>query len=137
MPVILSDLRKQPPRSDARPVRQCLHLGPNDIAGNAAHAGGGIEAAVGSRHHAPRVTEHAGDSLDAVGHDFRMLDEIRERVDHPSHKDLILGERLDLETAKFMRVTRVRERQNESADLRAQDDRQMSLSGTLQSCGPS
>jgi hypothetical protein len=36
-----------------------------------------------------RIADHRGDARDAVGHHFRVLDEIGQAVDHVCHQDVV------------------------------------------------
>src|SRR5579862_2471125 len=113
----LPPARKQPIRREPRAVAQACKLGPDHVLGNAAPAGRGIEAAIGPRQHPRRIADDCGDALDAVGHDLRMLDEIRQAVDDARHQHLIVLERMSGKTAKFVGMPRIGEGQDEAADI--------------------
>src|SRR5580700_10639780 len=110
----LPPARKQPIRSEPRAVAQACKLGPDHVLGNAARTGRGIEAAIGPRQHPRRIADDCGDALDAVGHHFRMLDEICQAVDDARHQDLTVLERMLCKTAKFVGVPRIGKGQDEA-----------------------
>src|SRR5215469_16299637 len=91
--------REQPLRCERGAVAQGCELRPDDVLGDPAHAGGGIETAVGSGNDPTRVADRPRDLLEARGDDFGMLDEIRQRINDPGNDDLIVGKAMPLEAA--------------------------------------
>ena len=72
---------EKPLRGDPGALGHCRELGPHHVVGDPAHAGRGVEAAIGAGHHASPVADRARDVFEAVGDDLRMLDKARQIVD--------------------------------------------------------
>src|SRR5262245_5587649 len=87
---------KKTPRGYAGSLRQGPQLRPNDIFRDPTHSGGGVETTIGSGQHTAWVADGLRDPLYAVGDDLRMLHEVRLRIDHAGHDQLIAGERCGL-----------------------------------------
>ena len=109
---------------DPSAVAQCLELRPDDVLGNAAGAGAGVEAAIGAGLNAARVAHDLRHALQAVSNSFRMLDDVGERIDHPRHDELIVMQRNFLQVGIVVRVLRIGEGQNEPADIGFEQERQ-------------
>src|SRR4030081_452083 len=63
----------QPPAGDLGAFGHCLHLGPDDVLGDAAHAGRGVEAAIGAGYDGPGLPADSRAFL-PLGRDyFRVL----------------------------------------------------------------
>ncbi len=60
-----------------------------------------------------------------------MLDEIGQTVDHPCDQDLIVGKPEFPETAEFVGVARIGERQHQAADIGLEQHRQDILKGDV------
>src|SRR6185437_10338523 len=99
-------------------------LGPDDVLGDAAHPGRGVEAAIGAGEHAARVADRPGNVFEAVGDDLRVLDKTGQIVDDPGDDDLVVGERVFLQYPPFVLVPRVAEGQDKAADSGLLQDRQ-------------
>lgn len=67
---------EQPLRGQPGAVAQAGELRPHHIRGDAPPSSRGIEAAIDAGENARRIADHRCDTLDAVRHHFRMLDEI-------------------------------------------------------------
>src|ERR1700704_5384334 len=68
----------QPPARDLRAFGHRLHLGPDDVLGDATHAGRGVEAAIGAGHDSPGVADDARNILQPLGNDLGVLDKAGE-----------------------------------------------------------
>ena len=67
----------------------------------------GAEAAVGAGDHA-LAPDHTGEALDALRHQFRMLDQVDAMRHHAGHQDLVVGQLHLLPDLPFVLVARVR-----------------------------
>src|SRR5215510_416486 len=111
-------LPEQPLRSESGAFAQARELSPHHVLGDAAPAGGSIEAAIGAGEHARRIADNLRDSLETVRHHLRMLDEIGQAVDHAGDQELVVPQWMFLKTAEFVGVARIGERQYEAPDIR-------------------
>ena len=115
---------EKPLRGDPGALGHCRELGPHDVLGDPAHAGRGVEAAIGAGHHPSRVTDGARDVFEPVGDDLRMLDKACQIVDDAGSDDLIVGEGEFLQHAIFMLMPGIGEGQHEPADIGLLEKRQ-------------
>ena len=67
----------------------------------------GAEAAVGAGDDA-LAPDHAGEALDALRHQLRMLDQVDAMRHHAGHQDLVVGQLHLLPDLPFVLVARVR-----------------------------
>ena len=109
---------------DARALFHSLHFRPHDIFSHPP-----IPAAVPKPQSAPAIMRRGSPITratrsESLGHDFRMLDEIRHGIDNARNEILVVGQWQQLETAVFVRVPGICEWQNEGADIRLPNDRQ-------------
>src|SRR3984893_15663296 len=114
----------QPLGSNAGACGQRFALGPDDVFGDAAHSGRGVEPAIGAGDDAVRIADRRRDAFETVGHGLGVLDEICQTVDDAGDDDLVFGKRELLEDAVFMRVPRIGKGEEEPADIGLLDDRQ-------------
>ncbi len=115
---------KQSFRCQFSTVAQRAQLRPNDILRNAPHSGGRVEPTIRPRQQPARIAEHTGNPFNSVSDYFRMLDKIRQRVDHARNQQLTIGQRDGLQHAKLMRVARIGEWQEDRACFCLKDFRQ-------------
>ena len=85
---------------------QGSELGVSDIRVHGAEAGEGTEAAIGAGQHA-FAADDGGEALDALRDQFRMLDEIRGRIQRAGDEDFIFGDIGFRPGAPFVGVARV------------------------------
>src|SRR5438445_6395344 len=117
----------QPLGRQVRPLAQRAQLRPHDAFFDELGAGEGAEAAVDARED-PRAVADGGDGRgDAVGDDFRVLDDVGRRVDDARQKQHRVGQGMAPECLQLVLMARGRERQRERADPRPVDDRQERL----------
>src|SRR5215217_2712658 len=82
----------KPPRRKVGAVAQGFQLRPYDRCRDPLAPSECAEAAVGRRDDALAIADGRDRLLDAARDHFRMLDEIRCRLDHAGNQDLVLGE---------------------------------------------
>src|ERR1019366_2495982 len=100
------------------------NLFPQVSPGDFAQSGGGLEAAVGPRHHAARITDRIGGALEAVSDNLAVFDVVGLGIDDAGDQAHVIGKREFLEAAIFVLMARVGGFQNESADVGAVEQRQ-------------
>ena len=104
---------------------------------NPAHAGRGVEAAIGAGEHAARIADRPRDPLDAVGDDLRVLHEVRQRVDHAGDQQLISASRIFSSTRNSCAWRGLANGRKIAPALACRMTGRMSRSATSWSCGPS
>ena len=77
-----------------------------------------LEAAIGPRHHPPRIADRIGRALQPLGDNLVMLDVIGLRIDHARHQAHVLRQRELLEASVFVLMPRVGRLQHQRADVR-------------------
>jgi hypothetical protein len=84
--------REQALGGKARAIGESTQLGPHNVLRHPAHAGRGVEAAIGTRQHALGIADGTRNALEAIGNDFRVLDEVGLRVDDAGNDQLVVSE---------------------------------------------
>ena len=82
---------RKPAGGELRSLGQRRQLGVDDLRVNRTEAGEGGEAAVRAGDH-PVGAHQIHEASEPVGHDVRVLDEVRRRVDHARDQHLVVGD---------------------------------------------
>src|SRR5215831_92522 len=97
----------QPSGRDVGTLAACLQLRPHHVLGNPFPPCEGTETAITARNHAFAVANRPSRRLDALRHDFRVLDEITLRVDHTRQQDHMVWEPVAAQGRYFVLATRI------------------------------